>query len=133
MTLTPIGRDGLADFTIGGNSVKCLLNLFDVESNARLADDSTFCIEGQVVEDVIAEQLTITIAGILKQGVGAYNSPFIPVPRNTAVVATYTTGNYISCTCNFVRASARRANNDVATLSATLRSTGAFTVTWVNN
>ena len=132
MVLTPIGRDGLADFNINGVSYKCLLNLFDVEDNARLVDDSTFCEEGQVVEAVVAEQLTITYAGIMKQGLGAGVSPFIPVPRLVPIVATYTTGNFITLIANFARASARRQNNDVATIAGTMRSSGLFSVTMVD-
>lgn len=135
------GRDGTADVSIAGVSYKCVLNMFEVESNTELINSDVFCVEGTVDQEPGREQLRFRLMGLLKR-VGTVlvpagpafpaAGPLIPTPQNVAVVFTYSTGCTISLTSsNFFRARAVRVVNQNSIVEAEGVSKGAFTVAWL--
>lgn len=133
MPLTTInGRDGTADFTINGNSYATVLNEFEAESNVELIDSSVFSIEGVATQDPGMERIFFRLNGLLKKG-SSIAGPIIPAPQNVPVVATYSTGCYISCNVNFSRAMARRTVNRNGVIAGEGVSNGAFVVTWAHS
>lgn len=123
------GKDGTADFSIGGVSFKCFLDMFRVREVIEMTTSDTFCTEGSADQEPGRSQLVGELAGIGKKGV-ANSGPLIPAPQNVAVVATYSTGCTISTYVNFVEASADRLVNQTMRIGGRWLSKGAYVVTW---
>ena len=127
------GRDGTADFTIGAQSYKTVLNEFEVESNVEMIDSSVFSIEGVPTQDPGMERLFFRLSGIGKQG-APESGPWIPAPQGVAVVFTFSSAKSPTCTisftANFTRALVRRTVNRNAIIAGEGTSNGAFTVAW---
>lgn len=126
------GRDGTADWTVGGVSYAAILNEFECESNVELIDSSVFSIEGVATQDPGMERIFFRVNGLLKKGTAA-SGPLIPAPQNVALVFIYSTGCTIGFTSNFSRSMARRTVNRNSVMAAEGVSNGAFVVTWVKS
>ena len=124
------GRDGTADIMINSVSYKCMLNMFEVESNVEMSNADVFCIEGTVDQEAGREQLRFRVMGVMKKGVSAAG-PMIPAPQNVPVTFTFSTGCTISIPLtNWFRARAVRVVNQNGIIEGEGLSKGAFTVTW---
>lgn len=123
------GKDGTADFTIGGISFKCFLDMFRVREVIEMTQADTFCTEGTADQEPGRSQLVIELSGIGKKTV-ANSGPLIPAPQNVSFVATYSTGCTISGSLNFTEANADRLVNNNMRIGGRALSKGAYVVTW---
>lgn len=124
------GRDGQADFTISGISLKALLNELECESNVELLDSSVFSIEGVPTQDPGMERIFFRLSGLMKKGDSTTDQLFVPAPQNVPLVFTFSTGCYISFTANFSRVLLRRTVNRNGIVQAEGTSNGFFLQMW---
>lgn len=131
MPLTTInGRDGTADLTVNGVSMRAILNEFECESNVELLDSSVFSIEGVPTQEPGMERIFFRMVGLLKKGAVAAATVFVPAPQSVPLVFTFSTGCYISFVANFSRVLLRRTVNRNGLLQAEGTSNGAFMQMW---
>jgi hypothetical protein len=123
------GRDGTADFLIATVSQRTLLDMFRIREVTEMTNADTFSIEGTADQEPGRSQLVGELTGIGKKDL-AISGPLIPAPQNVAVVATYSTGCFITMNVNFTEASADRMVNQNMRIGGRFISKAAYIVTW---
>jgi|ERR1700734_625335 len=129
------GRDQTADMTIGGVSMRSVLNEFECESNVELIDSSVFSIEGVPTQEPGMERIFFRMSGLLKKG-GNSSSDTLFVPAPQSVATDFVFSGYPSPTCwisflaNFSRILLRRTVNRNGIIQGEGTSNGAFMQAW---
>lgn len=124
------GKDGTADFLIATISYKCFLDMFRFREVVEMTSADTFCVEGSADQDPGRSQLVFELSGIGKKGIAAAG-PLIPCPQNVAIVATFSTGCFLTFSANFSEANADRLVNANMRIGARGLSKGTYALTWV--
>lgn len=132
MALTTVnGNVGGADFKIGAQSYRTVLNQFRVIMDVPELDATTFSDEPNENSEPGVTRAFFDVAGLMKTG-APEAGPFMPPPTNVALVFQFAgVNNQISFLANFTRAEAIRAANVNGIINGSGRSKGAITITWV--
>jgi hypothetical protein len=128
------GKDGTADFSVDDGTsqrhYKCILDMFRLREVIEMTVADTFCSEGSASQDAGRSQLQFEIAGLLMKD-GPLAQPLIPAPQNAAIIATFSTGCFVSMSSsNFTESALDRVVNQNGRMGARGLSKGIYTVTW---
>jgi hypothetical protein len=132
MSLSTInGKDGTADFTIGGLSYRTILDAMEFEEITEMTNSDVFSIEGVADQDPGRSQIAFSIGGLGKKG-GPQAGPIQgSAAQNVAIVMTISTGCTLSFSANVTRGTFTRLVNSNARMSARGLSKGTYAFSWV--
>jgi hypothetical protein len=127
---TITGKDGTADFTIGSQSYRTVLDMFRIREIIELVPQDVFSIEGVADQEAGRSQIVGECTGLGKKG-AVQAGPLIPAPQDVAQVLTFSTGCFLTLSTNWSEFSADRLVNTNMRIGGRFVSKATYALTWV--